>query len=154
MAELFEDRPNRSTNTVGRRLFDSSSNKDNIIMPSSRLDSSNGRQQKEEEVKLVPDKTSDETSMEQLELDLKSILSEISQLGKDRETAWKLSPTRNNKEKSPSPPIPPPRQQHSSPATTPQGKDLPKFCHSCGAAYPERYTVKFCCQCGARRLYI
>ena len=83
--------------------------------------------------------TEEQASREQLEMDLKSILSEISQLGsKDRESvtnAWNSQKTAKM--------CPPPAKE-----------EPPKFCHSCGSPYPEQYTVKFCCNCGSRRLYV
>lgn len=101
----------------------------------------------------------DSASMEQLEQDLKSILSEISQLGqtstKERETSWQ-----NKKSSSPAirlsttKTITPPTTTPSVSTPEEAKHPVPKFCHSCGASYPERHTVKFCCQCGARRLYI
>ena len=85
----------------------------------------------------APIKPEETTSIEQLEEDLKSIFSEISQLGKSNES--------------------PPREL-APPTSTPcrsgaeVEKQLSKFCHACGSAYPERYPVKYCCQCGERRL--
>ena len=102
---------------------------------------------------VVADKPAPEepASMEQLEQDLKSILSEISQLGqnstKERETSWQ------NTKKSPAVRLS--SIDKATPVVTPEEptKPDPKFCHSCGASYPDRHTVKFCCQCGARRLF-
>lgn len=124
MAELFDDRPKESPTTP-----------------------------KIETAKVEEDPA----SMEQLEQDLKSILSEISQLGqnstKEREISWQ-----NKKSSSSisSPAIRLSKTTSSPPVSTPEEAKhpVPKFCHSCGASYPERHTVKFCCQCGARRLYI
>lgn len=121
----------------------------------------------------------DKTNMEQLERDLKSILSEINQLGKDKEkeTPAKTAPARlqpptkvstlsftmsvprtPSTPRTPTSPATPmsPASPLGTKATTPDGeeKHLPKFCHSCGSPYPEKFQVKFCCQCGARRLYV
>lgn len=124
----------------------------------------------------TPDKE-DNTNMEQLERDLKSILSEINQLGKEKEKEVTKGPAplpplrfqqppNSNKvstlsftmsvPRTPSTPTSPMSPSVSTKASTPDTEDrqLPKFCHSCGSAYPDRYEVKFCCQCGARRLYI
>ena len=95
---------------------------------------------------LTPNETETETaSMEQLEQDLKSILSEISQLGqtsaKERENQWQTTKKTM-------------ATQPSTDATSHQMNSRPKFCHQCGAAYPDRLAAKFCCQCGAKRLYL
>ena len=80
------------------------------------------------------------TSIDKLEEDLKSIFSEISQLGKSNET-----PTRE--------PAPRASAGGNDAGSIPEVDKQPsKFCHSCGSAYPERYPVKYCCQCGERRL--
>ena len=119
-------------------------------------------------------KVQEEENMEQLEQDLKSILSEISQLGKPRGKDEWMFQRDNNK-----PPdatvvggqtrdtdTRPTRQQYNhNNAEMRKSRDVgnsqvepvkavPKFCHSCGTAYPDRYTVKFCCECGAKRLFI
>ena len=81
----------------------------------------------------APVKSPEETtSIDQLEKDLKNIFSEISQLGKSNESVAVAVASGG-----------------SGPEVE---KQLPKFCHACGSAYPERYPVKYCCQCGERRL--
>lgn len=129
MAELFDDRPKTST---GSSLFSKK--------------------------KVEPPKSEQPASMEQLEQDLKSILSEISQLGsKDREAttlAWN-----NHKAGTTSGRPAVKKESGGSSPTSPtsaagQMKEPPKFCHSCGSPYPEHLTVKFCCQCGSRRLFV
>jgi len=157
MAELFDDRPKRDS-----LLKDNQSDSNSVVTtPTSSTPSSANNS--------TANQQADETaSMEQLELDLKSILSEISQLGQtsnnERETSWQ-----NKKSAAAAAAVPTmtPSVRLSTvgtprPATVPvktleqpkEPKPVPKFCHSCGASYPERHTVKFCCQCGARRLYV
>ena len=83
----------------------------------------------------APVKSPEETtSIDQLEKDLKNIFSEISQLGKSNESVAVAVAVASG---------------GSGPEVE---KQLPKFCHACGSAYPERYPVKYCCQCGERRL--
>lgn len=140
MAELFDDRPKEPVVAANNKESD----------------------------KVVAKETDEEpASMEQLEQDLKSILSEISQLGqtssKERETSWQ----QNKKSVASTPSSSTPTSStvrlsmlsnKTTPAMTPEEQPdktpVPKFCHSCGSSYPDRHTVKFCCQCGARRLYI
>ena len=174
MAELFDDRPKRDSFIKDHK---SSNNSSAATTPtSSNATSANNS---------TTNQQADETaSMEQLEQDLKSILSEISQLGQtsnnERETSWQnkksaaaaaasvlpimtpsvrlstAGPTTTNASiistttaaTAPVMTVEQPKEKESEP------KPVPKFCHSCGASYPERHTVKFCCQCGARRLYV
>lgn len=142
MAELFDDRPKETA----------------VVLPNN----------KESESKIAKETDEEPASMEQLEQDLKSILSEISQLGqtssKERETSWQQS--KKSVASTPSSSTPTSStvrlsmlSNKTTPAMTPEEQPnnkapVPKFCHSCGSSYPDRHTVKFCCQCGARRLYI
>lgn len=171
MAELFDDRPKRDSFIKDHKSSNSSSAATTPTSTSAN-DSTTNQQ---------PDETA---SMEQLEQDLKSILSEISQLGQtsnnERETSWQnkksaaaaaaalpimtpsvrlstAGPITTNASTIGTPKattttpvmiVEQPKEKESEP------KPVPKFCHSCGASYPERHTVKFCCQCGARRLYV
>ena len=164
MAELFDDRPKRNPFVKDQ--------KSNSTATSPTSTSTTTNQQ-----------TDDTASMEQLEQDLKSILSEISQLGQtsnnERETSWQNKKSAAAAAAGASHPIMTPSVRLSSAGPTivstcvtpkaaivpvmtveqakekePEAKRVPKFCHSCGASYPERHTVKFCCQCGARRLYV
>ena len=75
-----------------------------------------------------------QTNIDQLEEDLKSILSEISQLGEVKE--------------------PPKRENTCIKPRANISRQIPKYCHACGSLYPDKHPVKFCCGCGVRRLYI
>ena len=126
MAELFED--NRPSVLMAKRA---------------------AAQQKESTPPPVPQKPAalakqstaaaaeEQASMEQLELDLKSILSEISQLGnKDREsTAW-MNKKASLGSSSGSSVQTPAGSDHPTSDKEPE-KDLPKFCHQCGTPYPQ-----------------
>ncbi|KAI9552509.1 hypothetical protein GHT06_022875 [Daphnia sinensis] len=152
MAELFDDRPKKEQLTKEHKMTDD-------LTPTSTSSISN--------TSTTTNRPDDTASMEQLEQDLKSILSEISQLGQtsthERETSWQ---NRKSSAMTPSVRLSTAGNNPStiSPTTTSvasdgqsieeESKPVPKFCHSCGASYPERHTVKFCCQCGARRLYV
>ncbi|XP_057380824.1 mucin-2-like isoform X3 [Daphnia carinata] len=152
MAELFDDRPKKEQLTKEHKMTDD-------LTPTSTSSISN--------TSTTTNQPDDTASMEQLEQDLKSILSEISQLGQtsthERETSWQ-----NKKSAAMTPSVRLSTAGNNpstiSPSTTcvaadgqsmeEESKPVPKFCHSCGASYPERHTVKFCCHCGARRLYV
>lgn len=153
MAELFDDRPKRDS-----LMKDHPS--DSAVTTPTTPSANNSTAQADETA-----------SMEQLELDLKSILSEISQLGQtsnnERETSWQnkksaaaAAATATGPTMTPSVRLSTTPRVATAVTTVEQPKEeeppkpVPKFCHSCGASYPERHTVKFCCQCGARRLYV
>ncbi|EFX74602.1 hypothetical protein DAPPUDRAFT_251748 [Daphnia pulex] len=152
MAELFDDRPKRDS-----LMKDHPS--DSAVTTPTTPSANNSTAQADETA-----------SMEQLELDLKSILSEISQLGQtsnnERETSWQNKKSAAAAATATGPTMTPSVRLSTTPrvatavTTVEQPKEeeppkpVPKFCHSCGASYPERHTVKFCCQCGARRLYV
>lgn len=155
MAELFDDRPKRDS------LMKDHPSDSAVTTPTSPSANNSTAQ-------------ADETaSMEQLELDLKSILSEISQLGQtsnnERETSWQnkksaaaaaAATATGPSTMTPSVRLSTTPRVSTAVTTVEQSKEeeppkpVPKFCHSCGSSYPERHTVKFCCQCGARRLYV